>query len=362
MKILRVAAGLLLSISIVPIFTGTVLASCLTQFEVPQGGFEWPAAGEISKAWSLSCASDRGHRGMDIDLPSGTDIAAMASGIVTFTGYTPAEGGGLTVSVEHDGGLKSTYIHLDEIYLSRGEKIAQGQIIGLSDGRPLHLGIKSASGSRYVDPESVLPELPPSSIQKEESAVVAAGTSLASPITVEPETVAVAEPVPAQQSTIPVNIRAIESFSANEVTVPARQNLVTPAETANLIIADSSATIPANSETANVGSGIQHSATGVVDTGQALREIYRGMGLRYEPIATRGTLIGYDGPLVPEWSGWIGSHVRRSAALGLLLATMVLAAIRRLVWSSPERREIYSRSSQRDQFPGPGPLHRAAGQ
>jgi len=72
---------------------------------------------------------------------------------VIFAGYTPAEGGGTTISIEHQGGMRTTYLHLEQITVSEGQFVSQGQELGSSDGSPLHFGMKvNSPREAYFDP------------------------------------------------------------------------------------------------------------------------------------------------------------------------------------------------------------------
>lgn len=106
-------------------------------------------------------------------------------------GYTPAEGGGTTVSITHDTGLKSTYLHISRVTVHEGARVRQGDSIGLSNGAPIHFGIK-LPGARetYFDPtlylagentvqtvpESVLPHEVPMPLTAEPAPVAPAVT------------------------------------------------------------------------------------------------------------------------------------------------------------------------------------------
>ncbi|MBE0429629.1 MAG: M23 family metallopeptidase, partial [Thermoleophilia bacterium] len=126
----------------------------------PPGGFSWPATGELTRGWTLDCKSDRGHRGIDIAAPSGSPVRAAAAGTVSFAAYTPAEGGGMTISIDHPGGLRSTYLHVTAPAISRGDIVSAGQVIAITTETPLHFGIK-IPGSRdtYYDPLGLLPPM-----------------------------------------------------------------------------------------------------------------------------------------------------------------------------------------------------------
>lgn len=151
---------------------GSASAACGGQPPLPPEGLAWPARGQIVKPWSLNCSTDSGHRGIDMALPEGTIIGAAADGIVSFVGYTPAEGGGTTVSITHDTGMKSTYLHISRVSVNEGGRVSQGELIGLSGGVPVHFGIKmpgareiyydpalylTGSGTVHAVPETILP-------------------------------------------------------------------------------------------------------------------------------------------------------------------------------------------------------------
>lgn len=128
-------------------------AACGGDPPLPPEGLGWPVRGSIVNTWSLDCATDAGHRGIDISAARGAEIRAAGAGTVSFAGYTPAEGGSLTVSITHQGGLRSTYLHLASLSVSAGERVGAGQVIGASDGSPLHFGLKLPGGrDTYFNP------------------------------------------------------------------------------------------------------------------------------------------------------------------------------------------------------------------
>lgn len=146
----------LLSISAVA--PDIALSACGLDPPLPPEGLSWPVAGEVINGWSLDCGSDRGHRGIDIATTAGTAIFSTAPGIVTYVGYTPAEGGGQTVSVTHFGGLRSTYLHLEDIQVSQGDSVNSSQPLGVSAGSFVHFGLKlEEDRARYFDPSIYLP-------------------------------------------------------------------------------------------------------------------------------------------------------------------------------------------------------------
>jgi murein DD-endopeptidase MepM/ murein hydrolase activator NlpD len=94
------------------------------------------------------------HRGVDIGLPTGTEIRAGQGGTVTFAGY----GGdyGNVVVIEDANGLVSKYAHCDSLLVSAGQTANMGDVIatvgntGNSTGSHLHLEV--LKNGRYLNP------------------------------------------------------------------------------------------------------------------------------------------------------------------------------------------------------------------
>ena len=124
--------------------------------------FVWPTNGEISDYFGIcrwECASR--HNGLDIATTAGSDIRAIAGGIVTFSGGSVCCGLGLYVEIDHGNGWVSRYAHL--AYLGTvvaGQFVAQGEVIGaigctgLCTGPHLHLEI--AHNGWLLDPLNYL--------------------------------------------------------------------------------------------------------------------------------------------------------------------------------------------------------------
>ena len=95
---------------------------------------------------------DRGHRGIDYEIPFGTPVRAAGAGTVTFAGHVA---GRPAVTIDHGAGIETTYTWLSDVYVSEGEAVAESGWIGASGwshdlDEGLHLGMK-LHGS-YVDP------------------------------------------------------------------------------------------------------------------------------------------------------------------------------------------------------------------
>lgn len=99
------------------------------------------------------------HEGIDFRAPTGTRVYASKAGKVT---YAARKGGyGKTVSIQHEDNFSTSYGHLSRIYVSVGDFVRQGQVIGLtgntgiSTGPHLHFEIrykgKSENPARHLD-------------------------------------------------------------------------------------------------------------------------------------------------------------------------------------------------------------------
>ncbi|RZJ53456.1 MAG: M23 family peptidase [Flavobacterium sp.] len=71
----------------------------------------------------------KAHKGTDYAAPTGTPISTTASGVVEATGYTA--GNGNFVKVKHNGTYSTQYLHMSRILVRRGQRVTQGQTIGL---------------------------------------------------------------------------------------------------------------------------------------------------------------------------------------------------------------------------------------
>lgn len=87
-----------------------------------------------------------GNRGVEYDTEPGDAVRAAASGTVAFGG---AVAGALHVTVDHGGGLVSSYSHLQRISVRVGAAVDQGQVIGVA-GERLHFSVRLEGA--YTDP------------------------------------------------------------------------------------------------------------------------------------------------------------------------------------------------------------------
>jgi murein DD-endopeptidase MepM/ murein hydrolase activator NlpD len=125
--------------------------------------WDWPVVGPILRPFDPpEDPYGSGHRGIDIAAAVGTPVLAPADGTVAFAGPV---GGQLFVTLDHGGGLTSTYSWLSAVEVRRGQAVPRGARLGLTgSGHPggpvphLHLGAKLDDA--YVDPLSLLGPAP----------------------------------------------------------------------------------------------------------------------------------------------------------------------------------------------------------
>ncbi len=73
----------------------------------------------------------RMHYGQDFSVPYGTEVYSTGDGKVTESGWTSG-GFGNYIVIDHGYGLRTTYGHLSQIKVSRGENLKRGDLIALS--------------------------------------------------------------------------------------------------------------------------------------------------------------------------------------------------------------------------------------
>ncbi len=117
-----------------------------------------------------------GHEGVDFMAPEGSELYAVADGMVSdvrLDGNSDPNGRpyGNQVRIQHEDGYTSIYAHLSEVFVTRGQNVKEGQLIGLSGnsgnsfGAHLHLSLKKQGATQrretrfphdFVDPAPYL--------------------------------------------------------------------------------------------------------------------------------------------------------------------------------------------------------------
>ena len=95
------------------------------------------------------------HRGLDIANSRGTEIVSTANGKVSKVDYQRT-GYGNYIMISHTWSYNTRYGHLDKVFVSKGEYVKQGDVIGLmgSTGRSTgpHLHYEVRIGPTYTNP------------------------------------------------------------------------------------------------------------------------------------------------------------------------------------------------------------------
>lgn len=138
---------------VVVIGTAQSLASASQRKAASSAGFIFPLP---KGSWKVSSyyGDGRGHKAVDLCAKKGVSIFAAKGGTVTFAG-TSGNYGQLIV-VDHGNGLVTKYAHASAIFVSKGETVTAGQVIGQvgSTGQSTgnHLHFEVLSGGKNVDP------------------------------------------------------------------------------------------------------------------------------------------------------------------------------------------------------------------
>jgi murein DD-endopeptidase MepM/ murein hydrolase activator NlpD len=109
-----------------------------------------PVAGRVIAGYA-PIGDYAGHWGVDFAAVPGSDVGAVADGIVTFAGSVA---GRLSVSVAHGRGLVTTVSYLSAVSVRKGELVRSGQKLGESgrahDTDSIHLSLRI--DGEYTDP------------------------------------------------------------------------------------------------------------------------------------------------------------------------------------------------------------------
>lgn len=102
------------------------------------------------------------HRAIDLKAQAGTDVYSAADGIVKLAqnSYTPGQGNGKYIDIEHANGFLTRYTQLSDIVVKEGQEVKKGDIIGkvgssgLSTGPHLHFEIWK--DGEHVNPQDYI--------------------------------------------------------------------------------------------------------------------------------------------------------------------------------------------------------------
>ena len=94
-----------------------------------------------------------GHRGVDLEADPGELVRAAMSGTVTFAGEVAGTG---WVTVDHGGGLDTTYGPIARARVRRGGRVRTGQVLGRLADDADHLDWGARHNEEYIDPLGLL--------------------------------------------------------------------------------------------------------------------------------------------------------------------------------------------------------------
>lgn len=124
--------------------------------EAKRSPFEFtrPVEGYVSQGFSGY------HRANDIAADYNSPIHSLGSGTVEFAGQV-YDGHGNMVIIDHGDGLKSTYAHMNKIYVGTGNVVSGNTVIGTIGltGRTTgpHVHLEIIDNGTMVDPAAILP-------------------------------------------------------------------------------------------------------------------------------------------------------------------------------------------------------------
>jgi murein DD-endopeptidase MepM/ murein hydrolase activator NlpD len=103
----------------------------------------------------------RMHEGIDIEGWAHTEVRAALSGRVAQVGWLPHESGfGLVIKLRHERGIVTMYAHLARAFVHRGERVAEGQLIGRAgctgSCTGVHLHFQVWDNGKLTDPQRFL--------------------------------------------------------------------------------------------------------------------------------------------------------------------------------------------------------------
>ena len=113
-----------------------------------------PVAGRVVRAFNPPATRfGAGHRGVDLRAHEGQPVVAAMGGTVTFAGRVA---GRSWVTVDHGGGLDTTYGPIEPRLVRPGEVVAPGQWLGFVAAGATHLDWGARLDDAYIDPLALL--------------------------------------------------------------------------------------------------------------------------------------------------------------------------------------------------------------
>lgn len=145
---------------IIAIGTKPIPAGTFKEGSAAYGKFLWPVEGGYISQWAHWDGGYPGHKGIDIaGVAYGDTVYAGAGGVVTFAGW---DGGlGNCVKIYHeDLGVTSVYAHNSMLFVSAGQRVAQGEAIAgagqTGEATAVHVHFSIQVNGVYVNPRAYL--------------------------------------------------------------------------------------------------------------------------------------------------------------------------------------------------------------
>ncbi|WP_078428532.1 peptidoglycan DD-metalloendopeptidase family protein [Alkalihalobacterium alkalinitrilicum] len=169
----RILIVVAIAVFISILFVGAATTYAKTIEEDLINSLIWPTTGDLSDHYGTRGGR---HYGIDIAAPEGTPIVSIKEGTITKSYYSDSYGN--VIFVSHDNKLETVYAHLHERFVSEGERVEKGQVIGTvgntgrSSGNHLHfevhVGEWNISKTNSIDPLLVLKDEQNSLVAKED--------------------------------------------------------------------------------------------------------------------------------------------------------------------------------------------------
>lgn len=118
-------------------------------------GFCWPVDTGYRQYISSFWGDDRDHKGYDIAASKGTPVLSVYGGKVVSVNSS-GDAYGLHFVIDHGNGIKTLYAHCSKLYVSIGDRVERGEVVGLigDTGRATgtHLHFEVYKNGARVDP------------------------------------------------------------------------------------------------------------------------------------------------------------------------------------------------------------------
>ncbi|BAS26535.1 M23 family metallopeptidase [Limnochorda pilosa] len=126
------------------------------------GPFVWPVRGRITSDFGLirtvNGEPNGRHSGLDIAAPEGTPVVAANGGVVVLAENHMTTGN--TVIIDHGWRLSTSYLHLSEILVKEGQRVAKGEVVGRVGATGFatgpHLHWAANLDGVFVDPRALI--------------------------------------------------------------------------------------------------------------------------------------------------------------------------------------------------------------